>query len=197
MTAMENSIIAQVIRDSEDGAVWLQQAGESDKKYRLFHDYLLLGPARSLPQIYTIHRERGEINTRNKSGFINLDKSYRTMTVEFNWVERAKAFDEWNYQHSRIRHVQLLNEALEVLFNGAKDAATTLVKATTNAAIVKTQIQASCAVLDRCGIVSRGSGYEAPSAINRVQQAETTTRIVVELRNSTKSELEALASDDD
>lgn len=189
---------ATVVREGDNDyvAIWLQTPGESDNQFMLFQDYLNAGPARDLFATYRKHREDGRVKVKSLD-FVNLDSTYRAMVNELRWKERAQAFDNWAYDQARRRHIQKMNDAVDVLFDGAVSAATTLVKATNDRKVTAQQIMACCAILDRCGIVARGSRYDAPIAVNKRGDAQTTQRVVVEFKNSTKSELEMIADGED
>ena len=178
--------------DASAQAVWLQMPGETDAHYALFNDYLLIGPSRDLLKVYASHRADGRVKVK-KMEFINIDATYRDMVNRFKWRERAVTYDNYVVEQTRLRHIARMNDAIDVLYEGAVPAAQLLVAATKNARTTNGQITASMSILDRCGVVARGTGYTAPIAINSKAEKAHDIKLVVELRNASKAQLEALA----
>jgi hypothetical protein len=71
---------------------WEKLSAETDLWYERFHIYLLLGPSRSMPQL-----------VKNIGASPNSVASYYSMAKQFQWKERAQAWDK--IQSDREREI--------------------------------------------------------------------------------------------
>jgi hypothetical protein len=175
--------------------VWFQAAGETDAEFAMFQEYLLMGGARTMGAAYAKWCEQ-----RGRKAASYTPTEFREVAARNRWDERVSAWDTHNFSVMRARHVEQINQAIDVLFAGAVDAAKCLVAAVRAPAgkkVDRAKLLAAGMILDRCGIASRGSSYQAPVAINASDTATGAREIVVRLEGASKDDLKELAGWDD
>lgn len=83
---------------------WEQQSGETDKAYRAFCAYLLLGPGRSIDAAW---RQQG----RSKSATSRAPGHWTRWSSKHNWAERASVHD----QHAARQAIEAQEDSLKSL----------------------------------------------------------------------------------
>ena len=100
-----------------------QLPGEPDRWYQHFRQFCDLGPSRSLDRCYRQSLEhRGDLPAGPASAALRAPGSWKRKAAEFDWFERAAAWDADRRQRNRQRFEETLNlfskaaqEALEYL----------------------------------------------------------------------------------
>jgi hypothetical protein len=171
--------------------VWFQAPGETDAEFAMFQEFLLMGGARTLGAAYAKWCEQ-----HNLKRAAYTPTEFREVAQRHRWDERASAWDTHNFSVMRARHVDKLNQALDILFEGLPDAAKCLVaavRAPSGKKVDRSKLLAAGMILDRCGIASRGATYTAPSAINASATSRGPRELVVRIENASDDDLHALA----
>lgn len=126
---------------------WDRRPDETSKAYAAFCAYLELGPERSIERAF-----------RDRNGTERAQKTqgawWRRWSSRHDWVERARAFDdhEWN-QRLEARQTAI-EQSRQLLVDGAMDAARSLLDIAIGKAEGKPQqVTALRALLDRIGLV--------------------------------------------
>lgn len=175
--------------------LWAQLGVETDAEFAAFQEFLLLGGARTLSAAFKLYCDR-----QGRNPVSGIQPAYRDMASRNRWVERASAWDAHAFAVMRARHISKLNQAIDILFEGAVDAAKCLVaavKAEPNKKVDRTRLLAASMILDRCGIMARGTSYAAPTAINATNGTSNVAEVIVRFENAPRTELERLAGYDD
>lgn len=193
MTQKTAVVVSTHNDDSEVNGAWHQMPGEPDRAYAMFVDFLNVGGGRNISKVYREHVAKRWVDGKPE----RMSAAYYEMTIKYQWHERVKAFDNYCYELARARHIAQMNEAIDVLFAGAVPAAKRLVAAIDDKKTTSVQIMAATAVLNRCGLVERGTSYQAPITINSVQKNKEDKSITVKIEGASKEDLRAMAGFDD
>lgn len=86
---------------TEETIPWERQAGETSKAYAAFCAYRDLGPSRSIPKAYQTHTNLGHFTT------------LKAWSAEYNWVERAQAYDDYIDAEKRAVNEEELRKMAE------------------------------------------------------------------------------------
>lgn len=91
---------------------WEQQPGESDKAYRAFCVYLMLGPDRSIDRAF--HHSRGTTEPQHK----RASRVWNEYSTQYDWVKRVSLYD----QHVMQQAVQKDAEVTKAILTEARTA---------------------------------------------------------------------------
>jgi hypothetical protein len=96
-----------------------QLPGEPDRWYGHFRQFCDLGPSRSLDRCYRqSQEERGDLPADPASAALRAPGSWKRIATQFDWVERAAAWDADRRQRNRQR----LEETLNLFHEAAQEA---------------------------------------------------------------------------
>ena len=137
---------------------WQVMDGEPDLWFQRFTKYFLpLGPGRTLIKAYTImvdvehpevakaRKEMAKKDPGKTFNVNNITSLWGTKAREWNWRDRAKAFDRFSYQLAQAE----VDLARVTLLGSANKAALALVEALSNPRL---QVAAAKEILDRAGL---------------------------------------------
>jgi len=90
---------------------WNRRAGESFEDYSLFLFFRNVGPSRTLRAAYTGYLQEFGMEQRGPK-VVRATRSWRDKCAEFEWVERAAAWDAHNLQTVGARIAALHGQAM-------------------------------------------------------------------------------------
>lgn len=90
--------------DNETSKIWERQKGESTANYQLFHEFLKIGPKRSIPQLIEKVTESDQFNNTPSRSTLNNRSS------DWDWFNRATAYDDYIREKERIELEELAYE---------------------------------------------------------------------------------------
>lgn len=94
---------------NDDGkSAWDQQDGETDKAYKAFCAYLLLGSDRSIDATWRDQTGRKEVSCKRAPGY------FREWSTRWNWTSRASEFDQYSAQQALAKRQDTLDQLVVV-----------------------------------------------------------------------------------
>lgn len=166
---------------------------EDEQWYARFLNYLNQPPVRSFRTTYEAFGYGSEKDP------YKVSETWRKRINEYRWAERAAAWDVYQQEQRRTDHRASMDAVVDTLFEGAVQAAETLVGYATDRRRLgkdprkdRIRLQAAESILDRLGIVRR-----SPRPFYRQQDDDTGQVMEVRLVGLDDLDLEALADWDD
>lgn len=85
---------------------WAQQPGEPALWYARFHEFMLLGPERTLEQAYRKFREGAQtgVDPASRTPPGRLPGSWSEKSREWSWIERSRSYDADERERLRRAH---------------------------------------------------------------------------------------------
>jgi hypothetical protein len=72
----------------QDAKPWEQQEGESHRHYEWFHEFLMMGPSRSILGAFKQHQAR-----KSNKKYTQPSGAWRDASINWKWRDRAQAWD--------------------------------------------------------------------------------------------------------